>query len=96
LRFKVAIFTNLSRDHLDYHHTMNRYLQAKMELAYLADSVLVYGEDPYFQPLMRKSWAMTYGFSPSFDFTRNTMSKTNMVSACTLFHRLVEPGSKRR
>lgn len=68
LRFKVAIFTNLSRDHLDYHHTMNRYLQAKMELAYLADSVLVYGEDPYFQPLMRKSWAMTYGFSPSFDF----------------------------
>jgi len=68
LRFKVGIFTNLSRDHLDYHRTMNHYLQAKMKLAYQADTILVYGEDPYFQPLIRKSWAMTYGFSPRFVF----------------------------
>jgi len=27
--FDVAIFTNLTRDHLDYHHTMERYLAAK-------------------------------------------------------------------
>ena len=28
-RFKVAIFTNLSRDHLDYHADMEKYFQAK-------------------------------------------------------------------
>ncbi len=32
LQFEVAAFTNLSRDHLDYHHDMNRYLAAKARL----------------------------------------------------------------
>jgi UDP-N-acetylmuramoyl-L-alanyl-D-glutamate--2,6-diaminopimelate ligase len=30
--FKGAVFTNLSRDHLDYHQTMERYLDAKLAL----------------------------------------------------------------
>ncbi|MBF1223849.1 MAG: UDP-N-acetylmuramoyl-L-alanyl-D-glutamate--2,6-diaminopimelate ligase, partial [Haemophilus influenzae] len=29
LKFKAAIFTNLSRDHLDYHETMEKYAEAK-------------------------------------------------------------------
>ena len=32
LKFKVAVFTNLTRDHLDYHHTMENYFDAKKEL----------------------------------------------------------------
>lgn len=32
LRFKVAIFTNLTRDHLDYHETMENYYDAKKRL----------------------------------------------------------------
>ncbi|CAN5669243.1 UDP-N-acetylmuramoyl-L-alanyl-D-glutamate--2,6-diaminopimelate ligase [soil metagenome] len=32
LRFRVAIFTNLTRDHLDYHHTMENYFDAKKKL----------------------------------------------------------------
>lgn len=32
LRFRVAIFTNLTRDHLDYHHTMENYFDAKKRL----------------------------------------------------------------
>lgn len=32
IRFNVAGFTNLSRDHLDYHGTMEDYLKAKMRL----------------------------------------------------------------
>ncbi|MCU1290900.1 MAG: murE [Acidobacteria bacterium] len=32
LRFQVAIFTNLTRDHLDYHHTMENYYDAKKRL----------------------------------------------------------------
>ena len=30
--FKGAVFTNISQDHLDYHGTMEAYLQAKLEL----------------------------------------------------------------
>lgn len=32
LRFKVAIFTNLTRDHLDYHLAMENYFDAKKKL----------------------------------------------------------------
>ena len=32
VQFKVALFTNLTRDHLDYHRTMRRYRSAKTRL----------------------------------------------------------------
>lgn len=32
LKVKTAIFTNLSQDHLDYHHTMDEYFAAKQKL----------------------------------------------------------------
>ncbi len=32
LRFRVAVFTNLTRDHLDYHLTMENYFAAKRKL----------------------------------------------------------------
>src|SRR5690348_18417698 len=32
LHFDVAVFTNLTRDHLDYHHTMEAYGAAKARL----------------------------------------------------------------
>lgn len=41
LRFHVALFTNLTQDHLDYHGTMAAYLSAK---AHLLDLVLPEGE----------------------------------------------------
>src|SRR5580765_1557537 len=30
--YDVAVFTNLTQDHLDFHHTMNEYFEAKMQL----------------------------------------------------------------
>lgn len=44
ISFKVAVFTNLSHDHLDYHETMNEYASAKKKL---------------FNSLDSKSWAIT-------------------------------------
>ncbi len=32
VQFDVAVFTNLTRDHLDYHHTMENYFLAKLKL----------------------------------------------------------------
>jgi UDP-N-acetylmuramoyl-L-alanyl-D-glutamate--2,6-diaminopimelate ligase len=32
VRFQIAVFTNLSRDHLDYHGTMDNYAAAKAQL----------------------------------------------------------------
>ncbi len=46
LRFKAAAFTNLTRDHLDYHKTMENYLASKMRLfTELTDEVAVLNAD---------------------------------------------------
>ena len=49
LAFEAAVFTNLTRDHLDYHRTMDEYRAAKEELCrYLAPhgTVVVNLDDP--------------------------------------------------
>lgn len=49
LRFDAAVFTNLTRDHLDYHGTMEAYLAAKRSLVYLLRAsgvAVVNAEDP--------------------------------------------------
>ncbi len=48
LAFDVAIFTNLTRDHLDYHRTMEEYFAAKRKLFESSPRVAVLnGDDPY-------------------------------------------------
>ncbi|KPK70350.1 hypothetical protein AMJ87_09025, partial [candidate division WOR_3 bacterium SM23_60] len=49
LRFKIAIFTNLSQDHLDFHKTLEEYKTAKMKIFSLLedDGFAVYNcDDP--------------------------------------------------
>ncbi len=57
-RFKGAIFTNLSGDHLDYHETMEKYYLAKRILfqELLADDavIVVNGDDRYGKRLKRE------------------------------------------
>ena len=49
VNFKGAVFTNISRDHLDYHGTMDAYLQAKLALLNKSGLtfVVVNLDDPY-------------------------------------------------
>ena len=54
LGFECAVFTNLSRDHLDYHKTMDAYRDAKARLVdYLAPhgTVVVNADDPAWRTL---------------------------------------------
>ena len=46
LRFEVGIFTNLTRDHLDFHRTKDEYRRAKARLVSLCDSFVVNSDDP--------------------------------------------------
>ncbi|MEB3273292.1 MAG: UDP-N-acetylmuramoyl-L-alanyl-D-glutamate--2,6-diaminopimelate ligase [Prochlorothrix sp.] len=73
--FQVAVFTNLTQDHLDYHDTMEDYFAAKAKLfspQYLHDRAVVNLDDPYGQRLAQgilpeKVW--TYSLSnPKADF----------------------------
>ena len=54
IHFDVAVFTNLSHDHLDYHGTMEAYFEAKCSL-FTSDHALrgvVNADDPWGQRLL--------------------------------------------
>src|SRR4029450_8421385 len=63
-RFEAAVFTNLSRDHYDYHGTVEAYFAAKARLFQELSSVwhILNLDDPYGQQLLHMSRArlLTY------------------------------------
>ncbi len=70
INFRVAVFSNLTGDHLDYHKTMEGYFRAKSLLFknLSRDAVAVINaDDPYGQRLMEMTEAriFTYGFHAS-------------------------------
>src|SRR5437660_10456041 len=67
LVFRAAIFTNLTRDHLDYHETFEAYFAAKARLVgYLADAGLavVNADDAAWGRLPRTSRRITFSALP--------------------------------
>ncbi|MBV9080197.1 MAG: UDP-N-acetylmuramoyl-L-alanyl-D-glutamate--2,6-diaminopimelate ligase [Elusimicrobia bacterium] len=68
VRFAVAVFTNLTQDHLDFHKTMEDYFQAKARLFKRREPVksAVNIDDEYGRRLAAELPSpLTYGFSPA-------------------------------
>jgi UDP-N-acetylmuramoyl-L-alanyl-D-glutamate--2,6-diaminopimelate ligase len=91
VHFDVAVFTNLSHDHLDYHGTMEAYFAAKSSL-FSADHALravVNADDPWGQELLRKARI------PMVAVHRHDASNVVLRSGHTEFswrgHRVVTP-----
>lgn len=47
LDFEAAVFTNLTQDHLDYHKTMENYLEAKKKLFKMCKTAIINSDDEY-------------------------------------------------
>jgi len=55
VKIDVGIFTNVTRDHLDFHNTMENYYQAKKKLFYLTKvNNIVNVDDPYGKRLYKE------------------------------------------
>ena len=70
LTFAAAVFTNLTRDHLDYHGTMEHYLAAKLRLTALLanDGVEVVNlDDPAWAAIPRRGRRVPFGLDPAAD-----------------------------
>lgn len=69
ISFRVAVYTNITRDHLDFHKDMDDYLAAKAKLIECLDGPLSYAvinlDVPEFRPLFGdvKSSFMSYSLS---------------------------------
>lgn len=90
ITFAAAVFTNLTRDHLDYHGTMEEYLAAKLRLSsYLSLSGVEIAnlDDAAWQALPPRAHRLTFGLHPGADVRADGLS----VDASGSRFRLVAP-----
>lgn len=85
--FNVAVLTNLSRDHLDYHGTLEAYAKAKAKLfAWSGLNTLVLNLDDDFGKDLAEKWGggieysvIPYGVGSIADYPENTLVAENAV-----------------
>lgn len=80
LRFSLAIFTNITHDHLDYHHTFDNYIRAKKLLFDHLDSeasALVNADDRNARVMVQncKGAIYRYGLKAPADFKSRILEK---------------------
>ncbi len=73
IKFKVAIFTNLTHEHLDYHKTIENYFLSKLRLFQMLDkdsTAIINLDSPYAKRIIKETKAkvITYGKSVDCDF----------------------------
>jgi UDP-N-acetylmuramoyl-L-alanyl-D-glutamate--2,6-diaminopimelate ligase len=68
-RFAVAVFTNLSQDHLDYHGSLERYYEAKARLftPELSDAAIICVDDEWGRRLASESTVQSTTFGRSVE-----------------------------
>lgn len=67
--FDLAVWTNLTEEHLDWHGSMTGYLQAKRTLVERAGTAVLNRDDPYFSSFAAAAReVISYGLSPDADW----------------------------
>ncbi len=87
LRFDVMAFTNLTRDHLDYHGSFDRYLAAKARLLTLGKPgavAVVNADDPAWRSLRPTGPVLRYGLAGDAAVTAEDVDLTNRGSRFVL------------
>jgi UDP-N-acetylmuramoyl-L-alanyl-D-glutamate--2,6-diaminopimelate ligase len=89
LTFRAAIYTNLTREHLDYHETEQNYLAAKLRLsAHLAAGgwEIVNADDPAWQRLPARAERLTFGIERPAEVCAADISADRSEMRFTLVH----------
>lgn len=87
IRFDVVAFTNLTRDHLDYHGTRERYLAAKTRLLTLAKdsgTAVLNADDHAWRGLQPRGAILSYGMASDAHVTAQDLRLSPTGSAFQL------------
>jgi UDP-N-acetylmuramoyl-L-alanyl-D-glutamate--2,6-diaminopimelate ligase len=79
IRYRVAVFTNLSQDHLDYHESMEEYFESKARLftPAMADLAVVNGDASEGRRLLRPDLpSLTFGVDEGVDLRATDVRTT--------------------
>lgn len=102
LDFEAAMFTNLTQDHLDYHITMENYLNAKKKLFKMCKTAIINSDDSYAPELMKDLDCRMVTYSTGNDSTYSAKGINyhpasvdyEFVSDSTIEHIHVNTGGK--
>jgi UDP-N-acetylmuramoyl-L-alanyl-D-glutamate--2,6-diaminopimelate ligase len=78
ITFHTAVFTNLTRDHLDFHHTMEDYFAAKRQLfapegTTRPEWAVINFDDPYGRQIGPSPHTLRYGFEGGADLRGSSL-----------------------
>lgn len=95
--FDIAIFTNLTQDHLDYHETMQQYMEAKAKLfssLYVKKeskktypkTAIINIDSPYAVEMIQASSCrvLTYGIDQKADLQAEEIDLSSEETSCTI------------
>jgi UDP-N-acetylmuramoyl-L-alanyl-D-glutamate--2,6-diaminopimelate ligase len=76
--FHTAVFTNLTRDHLDFHHTLENYFAAKQLLfapqgTAAPEWAVINSDDPYGRQIPAAPQTLRYGFEEGADLRGSSL-----------------------
>lgn len=102
LCFEAAIFTNLTQDHLDYHITMENYLDAKKKLFKMCKVAIINSDDEYAEKLAQglECRVVTYSTSNDSDYSAKAINYRpasvdyELVSDTLIKHIRINTGGK--
>ncbi len=63
IAFEAGVYTNLSQDHLDYHHDMESYYEAKKKLFDISQMGIINLDDSYGERLCKEAPCKIYSYS---------------------------------
>lgn len=91
IHFKVAVFTNLTQDHLDYHKTMDEYKRCKKELFYNCDTAIMNCDDEHFEYFKDgiNAEIVTYGIKNAADLKAESIKLSPKGVSYSLFGKTV-------
>ncbi|MBD9070086.1 MAG: UDP-N-acetylmuramyl-tripeptide synthetase [Ruminococcaceae bacterium] len=89
--FDAAVFTNITRDHLDYHGTFENYISAKKKLFEHSALSIVNLDDPRANEIIAASKGKIITFSTVLDCADYTAKNISLLSDCVRFE-LVSKG----
>lgn len=93
LNFKVAVFLNLTRDHIDYHLSMEKYFQVKCKLfngdtGYTPSVAIINIDDPYgrrlIEQLGKSLRVLSFGLNTEADIHASEVKLSDQGSQFTL------------
>lgn len=76
INFRVAMFTNLTQDHLDYHGNMENYYEAKRKLFSMCQCAVINKDDRYSERLLKETVCkkITYSVDNDSDYIAKSIN----------------------